>query len=289
MSVSLSTRQKIGLAKAVQRPIIWARSLVGMGHDAKVTRNGIAWHLDLWEGIDFAIFLQGAFEPSTARALKHLISPGDTVLDIGANIGAHTLAMAESVGDTGRLLAFEPTEYAFSKLTRNIALNPSLAERISAFQTMLVERDTAALEEKISSSWPLRSSDDLHQVHRAREMTTAGAAARALDSILAEQNISKVDCIKIDVDGHETKVFRGARETLATHSPVIVMELAPYALEEFGSNIRELLSLLREAGYAFYSETTNQKYSDDDAELVRHIPDGGSINVIARSGKRGEP
>lgn len=288
MSLSLSTRQKIGLATAVQRPIIWARSLVGKGHEARTTRNGIAWHLDLWEGIDFAIFLQGAFEPSTARALKRLIRPGATVLDIGANIGAHTLAMAESVGQEGRVLAFEPTEYAFSKLKRNIALNPTLAERIQAFQTMLVEQDAAALEEKISSSWPLRTSDDLHRVHRAREMSTAGATTRALDSILAEQNVTRVNCIKIDVDGHETTVFRGARQTLATHFPVIVMELAPYVLEEFGSNIHELLSLLREFGYGFHSETTDRKYPDDDAELVRHIPEGGSINVIAVSEKRRE-
>lgn len=257
-----------------------------MGAEARIKRKGINWHVDLWEGIDFAIFLQGVFEPSTAHALKRLIRPGNVVVDIGANIGSHTLGMAQSVGDTGQVLAFEPTKYAFTKLMRNTELNPELATRISAFQVMLAAEDTASLKEKIASSWPLRASGDLHKVHRARTMSTAGAAVRSLDSILADQGISKIDCIKIDVDGHETQIFEGARNTLSGCHPFIIMELAPYALEEAGSDICELLSLLRGFEYEFYNEQTDQKYPTDEAELTKHIPEGGSINVIARSKRR---
>ena len=61
----------------------------------------INWRLDLLEGID----LLGSFEPLTVRAYRGIVRPGDTVLDIGANVGAHTLPLAQLVGETCRVIA----------------------------------------------------------------------------------------------------------------------------------------------------------------------------------------
>ena len=103
------------------------RRMVGRGPLVETTRGGVRWNLDLGEGIDFAIWLRGCFEPSTLHALQRLVRPGATVLDIGANVGAHTLHLAAAVGSTGRVLAFEPVAESFRKLRTNVAANPSLA------------------------------------------------------------------------------------------------------------------------------------------------------------------
>ena len=92
----LTTKTKIALAGLAYRAIAMSRGLVGKGKQVEVRRGGVRWCLDLNEGIDFSIYLLGAFEKSTAATLRSLVKPGDTVLDIGANVGAHTLGLAQS-------------------------------------------------------------------------------------------------------------------------------------------------------------------------------------------------
>src|ERR1700732_2573671 len=112
----LTTRQKIALARTVQRPVIAWRGLATLGPVTTVRRRRVRWTLDLREGIDFSIWLLGAFELATVRAYERIVRPGDTVLDIGANIGAHVLHLARAVGAEGKVWAIEPTDYAINKL-----------------------------------------------------------------------------------------------------------------------------------------------------------------------------
>ena len=74
------------------------------------------------------------------QTYQRIVRRGDIVLDIGANIGAHTLHLAQAVGAAGKVWAIEPTDYAMAKLKANIALNPGLAARIVCCQLMLVDR-----------------------------------------------------------------------------------------------------------------------------------------------------
>ena len=123
----IKTKHKILLARLIQTPIIILRKAIGLSTRIKANRASICWHLDLHEGIDFAIYLTGRFEPETVTTMASLIKSGDVVLDIGANIGAHTLSMARMVGKEGKVIAFEPTKYAFDKLVANTTLNPKFA------------------------------------------------------------------------------------------------------------------------------------------------------------------
>src|SRR5580692_6023609 len=118
----LTTKTKVALAGAAYKVISSARSIVGKNDGVEVERRGLRWALDLGEGIDFSIYLLGAFEPGTQATLKKLVKSGDVVFDIGANVGAHTLGIAQSVGGSGKVYAFEPADFAFAKLKRNLAL-----------------------------------------------------------------------------------------------------------------------------------------------------------------------
>lgn len=273
----MKTRHKIALARTAYWGLIAARRSVGKGHSACVRRSGLNWSLDLREGIDLAIYLQGKFEPTTVAAYRRLIEPGQTVLDIGANIGAHTLHLAEAVGSRGRVLAFEPTRYAFCKLKCNVEANPALANQIAAEQIMLGVSDDGPLGPETYSSWPLTSRGNRHPLHRGALETTDGAAVRSLDSYVLQAGIPQVHLIKIDVDGAECEVLSGAQDVLRAHRPTIVMEFAPYLLAERGASVSQLFELL--TGYEYVRERGFSSISID--QLKRLASEGSSINVIA--------
>ena len=150
----VKTRHKILIARTARLPLMLFRKCLRLDNKLQAERDGIRWQLDLDEGIDLSIFLFGCFEPSTTKCLKQLVKEGQTVLDIGANIGAHTLQLAKLVGSKGQVIAFEPTVYALNKAQQNISLNPQLAPTIKLEQILLTEPDDSAVPENLYSSWP---------------------------------------------------------------------------------------------------------------------------------------
>jgi FkbM family methyltransferase len=277
----MKTAHKIAAARIAYRAIHGARAIFGRTDRQVVVRDGMHFDLDLAEGIDFAIYLGGVFERGTAQALGRLVEPSALVIDIGANIGAHTLRLARLVGPHGRVLAFEPTDFAFQKLQRNLALNPELASRVEVFHCFLTEASDVAVPRAIYSSWPLNGGEDLHAKHLGHAMPTETATARSLDDVLALYPDRRVQLVKLDVDGFECSVLRGAREMLREARPIFVMELAPYVLEERGASLSELLSFFIPNGYVLFAEQGGRLPSTAE-ELLRLIGDGASMNVVAR-------
>ncbi len=281
----LTTNRKIALAKTIRAVVMLGRRACGRGTDAQVRRMGIQWQLDLNEGIDFAIYILGGFELRTLRLYRSLVRPGDTVLDIGANIGAHTLPLAQLVGPSGRVVAFEPTQFAFTKLQRNLALNPELATRVTLRQVALMESSSARVPEHIYSSWPLDRQESLHAVHGGQLQDTNGAAAHTLDLVVEASGITRVDFVKLDVDGHEPQVLAGALGTLRRFKPKILIEWAPYLFEGRDSLLDPALEALRSLGYRARVAGSNAvgnvpRHRNDLFVSVSH---GSSINLLLES------
>lgn len=279
----LKTAHKVALASAASKTILFARRLAGRGPWVDVVRQGARWHLDLREGIDLSIYLLGSFEPSTVSAYKRLITSGDIVLDIGANIGAHTLPFARLVGADGRVIAFEPTAYAVEKLRENAALNPDLAPRIEVSQLMLVDEPTSAVPSTLFSSWPLLAGYELHPTHKGRPMTTEGASAMTLDDAVRARDLKALNFIKIDVDGHELPVLRGGVKTIERFRPRILIELSPYVHEEEGYKFDDVITFFYERRYRFHNTNDGENLPVDAARLRAIIPEGAGINVLASS------
>lgn len=280
----ITTANKIRLAKLARSVVLGARAIAGKGVDAVVCRRGLRWGLDLNEGIDFSIFLLGGFELSTRKVFRRIVRPGMTVVDIGANVGAHTLPLAQMVGDAGKVVAVEPTDWAFRKLRANLALNPDLLERVIPLQAMLVGSSGEFLPDAIFSSWPLeaRNPDNLHPVHLGRAMSTQGAEAVTLDDLLGRMCISNVDVIKLDVDGFELGVLKGASGVIAANKSIrIVMELAPYLFSEGPDSIEELLSVFQTHGLALSRLDDGAFLPMTSHEISNILPYGASMNVLA--------
>jgi FkbM family methyltransferase len=281
MPLQLNTKTKIALARVAYHGLMALRRPFGLDHTVDTQRDGVRWRLDLREGIDLAIYLLGRFEPETVQAYRRLIKPGDLVLDIGANIGAHTLHLAKAAMG-GKVVAFEPTAYAYAKLLANIALNPQLAPIIQPEQMMLVENSSTAAPAAIYSSWPLSTPTGTpHPKHLGVPMDTRGVRTSTLDDYLESAGVAPVRFIKLDVDGNESTVLRGAHKMLRRDKPVLLMEMMPYGLTETGSSFEELLALLNAAGYRLYR--LNGSPLPSDSSLAQHIPPAGNINVVCRA------
>ena len=278
----LSTKAKISIAKMAHRMVCFPRKVLGMGSQIVVTRNGLRWELDLNEGIDFAIFLLGMFERQTVNAYRRMIRPGDVVFDIGANIGAHTLHFAQSVGSHGQVVAFEPTDFAFSKLLRNVSRNPTLAPRIRAEQAMCVATQGELAPGRLYSSWPLIQHAELHGKHYGKLKDTSGARTVTLDGYLQGSDVQRVSFIKIDVDGYEVDVLLGSLNTLHRFKPTLIMELAPYTLEERGSSIDKLLEILVSAKYTIRTLADNRIFPQNPDAIRALLPPGRSLNIQAK-------
>lgn len=276
----LSTAQKIVIARAVSTVVVGLRRCGGLAIETTVVRRGLRWQLDLNEGIDLSIYLLGGFELRLLRLYRTLVHHGDVVLDIGANIGAHTLPLGHLVGKTGRVVAFEPTQFAFQKLQRNLALNPELVDRTVCEQIMLGEMADIAVPEGVYSSWPLTGDSQLHKKHGGRLMPTIGARTSTLDAYVEHAGIRRVDLVKVDVDGHECAVLRGARSTLMELRPRLIMEFAPYAMEDTRASVEELCEVLSEYRYRLYEASTGKALPESARDLRRLVPDGCGVNVI---------
>jgi FkbM family methyltransferase len=280
--LTLKTRHKITIAKTLYTSIISLRKVVGLGPVVVVHRRGIQWKLDLSEGIDLSIYLLGSFEPRTLRIIESLVKRDDMVLDIGANIGAHTLHIARLVGPNGRVFAFEPTNYAFTKLLENRSLNPLLAPSIVAEQVMLVDSPSTPVAREIFSSWPLVGSEKRHPEHLGVSKSTTGARSMTLDEYVEHNGIRRLSLIKLDVDGNEPTVLTGAQQTMKQFQPVFVIELAPYLHSEESGIFESMVELFFSRGYVMNDIGSGKRLPLDPLQIRRCIPNGSSINIIVR-------
>jgi len=276
----LKTRTKMLIARILQQILLHIKK--DKNPIVKVMRKNIYYKLDLLEGIDLAILL-GVYEKTTVRAYNKIIKAGDVVFDIGANIGAHTLQFADLVGNSGIVVAFEPTDYAFMKLKDNVVLNPRLSSQIILNQMMLVDSDVKKESmPELYSSWPLIPSNNVHPEHLGRKMKTSNARSTTLDTYMRKKKTTKVNLIKIDVDGYEYHVLKGAMSTIKKYKPLIIMELCPYVLNETGHDVDEIIEIFKELEYKISDMSSGKVFPDDPGFIKSLIPKGASQNIIAQ-------
>jgi FkbM family methyltransferase len=279
----LSVSHKILIARQLNRLLRLGRGLVGRTMRTQCRRHGLRWALDLDEGIDLSIYLLGSYEPRTLRAYEKLIRPGAVVLDIGANIGAHTLHFARLAGPAGRVIAIEPTDFACAKLRANLALNPELQARVTIEQLFLVADRAVTPPATVPSSWPVAAGPGELNAWHGRAQDSAAAKAMTADDYCTTTGVDRLDFVKLDVDGHECAVLRGFRTCLARFRPVIIVELAPFIYagpkaQEFD----EFILFLAGLGYEFTDTNSGHAVSCDPGELRRMITPGGGINALLR-------
>ena len=163
-----------------------------------------------------------SWNPEEYRAFRAAVKPGATVIDIGANVGAYTLLFAQWVGSTGRVVAFEPAPASVAGLRHQLRLN-GVADRVEVVESAVADVvGTALFAADRASGANALIPDGHHGDHTVSVRTTS------LDAF-CEANHLHPDVIKIDVEGAELDVLRGARRTLAVRGIEAFVELHPAA------------------------------------------------------------
>ena len=208
---------------------------------------GVRLFIDLSDHVIGLNILRGDYEQDEIRFVRALLKPGDAAIDVGAHIGFFTMQMAAAVGPGGRVDAFEPLDSNADLLERSIAEN-GFGDRVR-FQRAAAGAapGTATLTfpaETLNSGGAYLLRDGTAALMGNRKKTVPLVALDALELR------RPVRFIKMDVEGAEPQVLRGAARILAEDKPVILSELHPTQLDRAsGVTAAEFLAQIAALGY----------------------------------------
>ena len=207
----------------------------------QVRRDGIEYDLNCRELIDYGIFL-GGWEADTLDFLRDHVKDGFVTLEVGANVGAHTLIIAKLSGENGVVHAIEPTVFARSKLLRNLSLNPEIEKRVHVHDLLISDTVADNAELEIRSSWPTKPK----MTWQPKEHVSSPVST--IDRLVDDWGLTRLDLLKIDIDGYDYRALCGAKETIEKFRPLMFVELCEWALNENGSSVTDILSFLESFG-----------------------------------------
>jgi FkbM family methyltransferase len=202
----------------------------------------------LCEPVAFHLLTDGVYEPETLRLVLKSLGPGSTFVDVGANIGALTIPAARKVGADGRVVAIEASPRVFPYLAHNVAINGISNVCLRCCAASDIESPALPFYEAPPDHFGMGS---LGAQFHAKPTAVPG---ETLDRILAQENITQVSVLKIDVEGFESAVLRGAARLLSSpNPPMVIFEFCDWAEARFpNSKVGDAQRLLRQYGYTLW-------------------------------------
>jgi len=208
-----------GLANPPSEVETGEKLLSTLPYVTKHGRHGLVSFLENDDPIGQCLLRYGEWAEGEVALLEVFIREGDTVLDIGANVGCHSIAFAQMVGETGRVIAFEPQPHLHALLRRN-------AEQNNFSQLTTLCQGAGAKPDEL---WiPKLDYTDVKNFGAVSlETRTEGkeAGLRVPVTCIDELALDNCRLLKIDVEGMELEVLKGSQETLKRHTPIVYAEM----------------------------------------------------------------
>jgi FkbM family methyltransferase len=192
----------------------------------------------------------GDYETDEINMLRNFLKKDSVVIDIGANIGWHSLNLSGDVPD-GRIIAFEPMPRTIGYLKKNIALN-----RVTNIKVMDIGLSDKSGTAEFYYDPKLTVAASMRELHENRKKKKIICRVRRLDDFILRM-APRIDLIKCDVEGAELLVMRGAIETLKKTRPVLFVEMLRKWSAKFGYYPDEIIDLLGSIGYLCYYAKDN--------------------------------
>ena len=242
-----------------------------------VQSHGFRIYVDLQDRLVGANIAAGVYEPHVTAAIRRVLRPGDTFVDLGVNVGYFSLMAATLVGRTGRVIGFEARP-------DNVEL-ANRSARENGFENVTI-RSLAVAEKKkvLKMSAPDHTSLSV-VVDSSRTDCQTGFVeiqAVAVDEVLGD--LADVDVVKMDIDGGELQAVQGMRATLRRCQPILFFEFSPFTLEEYGqTKPADLISEIQSLGYQIFALTQQiapipmSGYAE--IEAFRELMGGGTMHV----------
>jgi FkbM family methyltransferase len=192
--------------------------------------------------------VDSAYESRIFAALNGVLFPGAVFFDLGSSYGLYSLVAARAVGPSGRVVAFEPSATALERLRDHLTLN-KVDDRVEAVQAVVSdESGSVAFFEQDGYGTLAREITATGEKYLRGTLSEGVVPATTLDEFCRERDVWP-DVLKIDVDGAEGKVLRGATALLARQRGAIVLEMHPWAVRQLGDDEQKLLRWLNDAGW----------------------------------------
>jgi FkbM family methyltransferase len=239
--------------KSFWRRLIPPVYLYSAGSMRKAEREGIQFRLDVSRLIDHSVFFKILNEPAWQNLFK-IIKPGFVVFDIGANIGFLTLNFAR-ICRQGTVVAFEPDSQNFESLEHNVKLNDF--RNVHLRKLALGSQPETRVLYKLYDNNPGANrilSGEQHEDYAHEKVTVM-----TLDHMVKELSLQQLDLLKIDVEGFEMFVLRGAEESIRKWKPILFVELAEVNLNEHGFSARQLIEYIERLNYDVMDARTMEK------------------------------
>lgn len=218
-------------------------------------------------------------EPMLEKLLS-LIEPHEVFIDVGAYVGTYSIPIAKAHNKSTRVIAIEPAPQSFALLKKHIEMN-EVRENVQTLNVACCDSSRDAdfdfKHSILFSERPLSSENYICVDDNAEERESLiKVKAISLDDYLKENEI-KPNYMKIDVEGSELQVLRGAKETLRKVRPIVFCELHKFNWHMFDTSEQELLDLLSEVGYVMFDVKTE--------EVVEEIPHHCHVIMRPASGR----
>jgi FkbM family methyltransferase len=238
-------------------------------HPTALTHKGKTFTLFLSPDngfIDKHIFLYGVYEPFMLDLINENLKEGDTFVDIGANIGQHSMFAASIVQEIGSVYSFEPIPRIYAQFMDSVHANhfdTIIHAQNVAIGTNNSKQDLYIKAENIGGS-SLVDDDGATE--------TIDISIRHGDVLLS--HIPHITMVKIDVEGYEYEVLSGIQETIKKHAPIILIEFSGYFYNEQQQNHgQKILSLLENLGYRMYDIENDMKLLDSHKNFIASFTD----------------
>lgn len=219
------------------------------------TKYDFLINLRMYEYLMSGFFFLRETNPYETKVLRETLKNGDIFFDIGAHIGWYSLNAAQIVGKKGKVIAFEPNSNCIADLKRNKELNKF--DNITIEEIAITDKNTRSdfwIGDDMGGSLIQKNTMRLTIDKKIKKITVS---AQTLDDYCKEHNIKKISLIKIDVEGAEMRVLRGAKITLKNLYPDIIIEWVDITFQADNTSKMRLINFFSAYGYYPYTFTSS--------------------------------